>query len=154
MEAVRGRLILIFYIVGLVSSPAPFSLCAWIFCQSTSSRNSLVVLQLRSQGLPREDAQNRIASFWKARMGNIDSRVSPLCILQAAIVSGTAQSNSTLAFFLKQLTLVTAGAIFSRISGLSVVSPQVQQCLEIKHLALVESLPVTSHSYTHMHGQL
>ena len=86
-------------------------------------------------------------------MGNIGSRVSSLCILQAAIVSGTVQSNSALAFFLKQLTLVAAGAISSHVSGLSVVLPQVQRCLEIKcfssgriasgHLPLV-----------HTHGQL
>ena len=69
-------------------------------------------------------------------MGNIDSRVSPLCILQAAIVSGTVQSNSALAFLSKkQLTLVAAGAIPSRVSGLSVVSPQVQRCLEIKRFS-------------------
>ena len=70
-------------------------------------------------------------------MGNIGSRVSPFCILQAAIVSGTVQSNFALAFFfLKQLTLLAAGAIASRVSGLSVVSPQVQRCLEIKHFSL------------------
>ena len=83
-------------------------------------------------------------------MGNIGSRVSPFCILQAAIISGTVQSNFALAFFLvfflKQLTLLAAGAIASRISGLSVVSPQVQRCLEINILARVELLPVTSRS--------
>ena len=65
-------------------------------------------------------------------MGNIGSRVSPLCILQAAIVNGTVQSNSALTIFLKQLTLVAAGAIASRVSGLSIALPQVQRCLEIK----------------------
>ena len=55
-------------------------------------------------------------------MGDIDSRVSPLCILQAAIVSGIVQSNSALALF-KQLTLVVAEAIASHVIGLSVVSP-------------------------------
>ena len=63
-------------------------------------------------------------------MGNIGSRVSSLCILQAAIVSGTVQSNLALAFFLKNLTLLAAGAIASRVSGLSVVSSQVQRCLK------------------------
>ena len=55
-----------------------------------------------------------------------------LCILQAPIVSGTVQSNSSCpGGFLKQLTLLAAGAIASRVSGLSVVLPQVQRCLEI-----------------------
>ena len=68
-------------------------------------------------------------------MGNIGSRVSPLCILQAAIVSGTVQSNPTPLRFFKQLTLVAAGAIPSHVSGLSVVSHQVQQCLERKRFS-------------------
>ena len=49
---------------------------------------------------PKRRCLDRITSFWKAPMGNIDSRVSPFCILQAAIVRGTVQSNSqALAFF-------------------------------------------------------
>ena len=69
-------------------------------------------------------------------MGNIDSRVSPLCVLQTTIISGTVQSNSALVYIsLKQLTLVAAGAIYSRVRGLSVVSLQVQQCLEIKRFS-------------------
>ena len=87
--------------------------------QSASSRNSLVVLQLHLQGLGREDAQNRIASF----------------------------------LFLKQLTLVDAGAIPSRVSELSVVSPQVQQCLEIKHFS--SGRIASGHLLlVHTHGQL
>ena len=86
-------------------------------------------------------------------MGNIDSRSSPVCIFQAAIVSGTVQSNSALAFFFKQLTLVAAGVIASRIIGLSVVSPEVQRCLEIKRFSsgriASDHLPLV-----HTHGQL
>ena len=85
-------------------------------------------------------------------MGNIDSRVSPFCILQAAIVSGIVQSNSALAFPLKQLTLVAAGAIPSRVSGLSVVSLQVQRCLEIKHFS--SGRIASGHLSGRTHGQL
>ena len=45
------------------------------------------------------------------------------------------QSNLGWRFFLKQLTLLAAGAITNRVIGLSVVSPQVQRCLEIKHFS-------------------
>ena len=86
-------------------------------------------------------------------MGNIDSRVSPVCILQTAIVSGTVQSNSALALFFKQLTLAVAGAIASRVIGLSVVSPQVQRCLEIKRFS--SGRIASGHlPLVHTHGQL
>ena len=88
-------------------------------------------------------------------MGKIDSRVSPLCIPQAAIVSGTVQSNSAL-HFLKQLTLLAAGAIPSRVH-VSVVSPQVQRCLEIKPFSLGRiasgHLPLV-HTHACTYGQL
>ena len=90
-------------------------------------------------------------------MGNIDSRVSPFCILQAAVSTKWYSSVRLIPRLpwrsLKQLTLVAAGAIPSRISGLSVVSPQVQGCLERKFFSLGQiasgHLPLVQ-----THGQL
>ena len=60
-------------------------------------------------------------------MGNVDSRVSPLCILQAAIVSGTVQSNYALAFFeAAHFSRIAVGTIPSRVVGYLFYCPQVQ----------------------------
>ena len=57
-------------------------------------RNSLVVLLLRSQGLPSEYAYNRIASLWKPPVDNIDSRMSLFCVHRATALVSALQSNS------------------------------------------------------------
>ena len=44
--------------------------------QLASQRNYSVVLQLRSQGLQRKDALNRIASFCEASVDNVDAWIS------------------------------------------------------------------------------
>ena len=53
--------------------------------------------------------------------------------------------------FLKQLTLVAAGAIASRVSGLSVVSPQVQRCKRFNSGRIASGHLPLVHTHTHTH---
>ena len=55
-------------------------------------------------------------------MDNINSRMSLVCVQQATVCKCTLPAKLCPDVLLKQLTLVVAGAIASRVSGLSVVT--------------------------------
>ena len=72
----------------------------------------------------------KIASPWKAPVDKIDSRMSPFCVYHT-------KCNS--AILLKQLTLVAAGAIASRVSDVEKRKPFSLGRMTVSHLPLIHA---------------